>query len=75
MEEEEPTGYVRYDRFLPVALSVCQSEECGPSDEERIFRAFQTLDIERKGYLTPDELRRFLMTDGSLSLKKNWRRC
>ncbi|KAJ3328160.1 MAPK protein hog1 [Blyttiomyces sp. JEL0837] len=63
MEEEEPTGYVQFDKFLKVVQQILATN---PSrhDEEQIFRAFQALDAEKKGYLLPEELQKFLMTEG-----------
>ncbi|ORY46926.1 EF-hand [Rhizoclosmatium globosum] len=34
------------------------------NDEEEIYRAFLALDAEKKGFLLPDDLKRFMMTEG-----------
>ncbi|KAJ3111159.1 Dynein regulatory complex protein 8 [Physocladia obscura] len=64
MEEEEPTGYIQFDKFFKVATIIFSTNAVIRHDEEEIFRAFQALDAEKKGYLLPDDLRRFMLTDG-----------
>jgi Ca2+-binding EF-hand superfamily protein len=43
MEEEEPTGYITYDRFEKVAIRLLQEGSLTRDDDEKIFRAFKTL--------------------------------
>lgn len=43
IEEEEPTGYVTYDRLEKVAIGLLQDSTLVRDDEEKIFRAFKTL--------------------------------
>ncbi|RKO90810.1 hypothetical protein BDK51DRAFT_12014, partial [Blyttiomyces helicus] len=64
MEEEEPAGYVTLDRFSRVAIKLLTSNVIVRDDEERLFRAFLTLDTDKKGYLTPEELRAYMTTEG-----------
>ncbi|KAI9347950.1 hypothetical protein DFJ73DRAFT_835922 [Zopfochytrium polystomum] len=64
MEEEEPTGYIQYERFLKVVLQLMTTNSVPKIDEEQLFRAFQALDVEKKGYLMPDELRRLMQSEG-----------
>ncbi|KAJ3300248.1 Dynein regulatory complex protein 8 [Borealophlyctis nickersoniae] len=64
MEEDEPTGYVTYEKFFKVAMRVLTSNTYARDDEEKLYRAFLALDAEKKGYLTPDELRGFMTGEG-----------
>lgn len=57
MEEVEPTGYVSYERFLPVAMRILAGGGVKRATEQELFQAFLTLDTEKKGYLLPEELR------------------
>eukprot|EP00656_Telonema_subtile_P022790 TRINITY_DN2401_c0_g1_i2.p2 TRINITY_DN2401_c0_g1~~TRINITY_DN2401_c0_g1_i2.p2 ORF type:complete len:129 (+),score=43.08 TRINITY_DN2401_c0_g1_i2:102-488(+) len=57
MEEDEPTGFVKYDKFEPVVLRCITDNEIPTDSEEDMIRAFKALDTEEKGYLTADELR------------------
>jgi Ca2+-binding EF-hand superfamily protein len=60
MEEPEPTGYVSYDRFSGVAMRILASGGVKRATEQELFQAFLTLDVEKKGYLLPEELRSYL---------------
>ncbi|KAI8833611.1 Dynein regulatory complex protein 8 [Chytriomyces hyalinus] len=65
MEEEEPTGYIHYNKFFRVCASMIFSTSAAiRNDEEEIYRAFQALDSERKGFLEPEVLRRYMLTEG-----------
>ncbi|KAI9334923.1 hypothetical protein BDR26DRAFT_547616 [Obelidium mucronatum] len=65
MEEEEPTGYIQYDKFFKLcSTQVFSSNAAIRNDEEEIYRAFVSLDAEKKGYLLPEDLKRFMMTEG-----------
>ena len=64
MEEDEPTGYIAYARFKETTIKILSSTYPVQSDEETIFRAFQSMDTEKKGFLLPEELRRYMTTMG-----------
>eukprot|EP00116_Pleurobrachia_bachei_P011853 sb/3472115/ len=65
VEEDEPTGYVRYERFEPMMTRVLMDKSrYRPEPEDRIIKAFEVLDKDGKGYLTPDELQKYLTTEG-----------
>ena len=66
MEDDEPTGYIRFEKLSATALKLLASNTYPRDNEETIYRAFQTLDVDRKGFLTTDELRGY-MTSDSLS--------
>ena len=64
MEEDEPTGYVTIAKFTNTVSNTIKSNLFVRDDEEKIYRAFQTLDTDKKGFLLPDELRHYLTTQG-----------
>lgn len=64
MEEEEPTGYVTFEKFEKVVLKLLQDTTLARDDEEKIYRAFKTLDQDSKGFLRPEELKEFMVQFG-----------
>ncbi|KAK7815305.1 hypothetical protein U0070_019149 [Myodes glareolus] len=41
VEEEEPTGYIRYEKFLPVMTRVLLERKYRPIAEDVLLRAFE----------------------------------
>ncbi|XP_032830996.1 dynein regulatory complex protein 8 isoform X2 [Petromyzon marinus] len=64
IEEEEPTGYIRLEKFLPMITKVLMERRYRSIPEDAILRAFQVLDSEAKGYLDPEELTRYMTEEG-----------
>ncbi|KAI8929791.1 hypothetical protein BC831DRAFT_442078 [Entophlyctis helioformis] len=64
MEEDEPTGYVTFARFSKTVMALILSNLHTRDDDEKLFRAFQALDTEKRGFLLPDELRQVMTTQG-----------
>uniref|UniRef100_A0A7S0M3S9 EF-hand domain-containing protein n=1 Tax=Cryptomonas curvata TaxID=233186 RepID=A0A7S0M3S9_9CRYP len=66
IEEEEPTGFIMYEKFeaLAVRLSTLEAMNFKRNSEDEILRAFQALDVDKKGYLEEAELRSFMTTYG-----------
>ncbi|XP_073904898.1 dynein regulatory complex protein 8 isoform X3 [Castor canadensis] len=62
VEEEEPTGYIRFEKFLPVMTKVLLERRYRPIPEDVLLRAFEVLDTAKRGYLTREELVK-LMTE------------
>merc|ERR1711939_225176 len=60
MEEDEPTGFVKYEKFEPVIVKAMEDNEIPTDSEEDIIRAFRALDTDGKGYLTTEELRELM---------------
>eukprot|EP00842_Homolaphlyctis_polyrhiza_P000198 jgi/Hompol1/1179/HPOL_001479-RA len=63
-QAEETRSYVSLNNFTRVLFPVISSNMFVRDDEERLYRAFQALDPEKRGYLLPDELRGFMTTQG-----------
>ncbi|XP_053567016.1 dynein regulatory complex protein 8 [Bombina bombina] len=64
VEEEEPTGYIRFEKFLPMMTKVLMERRYRPVPEDVLLRAFEVLDEKRKGYLTKDELVKYMAEEG-----------
>ncbi|XP_032881779.1 dynein regulatory complex protein 8 isoform X1 [Amblyraja radiata] len=64
VEEEEPTGYIQFDKFLPMMTKVLIERKYRPQSEEIILRAFEVLDKNKNGYLTQEELTKYLTEEG-----------
>jgi Ca2+-binding EF-hand superfamily protein len=69
MEEDEPTGYVTWAKFSAVTSEILGTKYPTRDDEETLFRAFKAMDTENKGYLEPDELRKYMTTMGEIFTK------
>ncbi|XP_062066711.1 dynein regulatory complex protein 8 isoform X1 [Lepus europaeus] len=64
VEEEEPTGYIRYEKFLPVMTKVLQEKRYRPIPEDVLLRAFEALDPAKRGFLTKEELIKYMTEEG-----------
>ncbi|XP_071787302.1 dynein regulatory complex protein 8-like [Asterias amurensis] len=60
MEEEEPTGYIRFDRFLKTMTGVLMERKFKASPEDQLQKAFEVLDMDKKGHLTVEELTKYM---------------
>ncbi|XP_044037377.1 dynein regulatory complex protein 8 [Siniperca chuatsi] len=64
--EEDHTGYVHLDRFLPAMTKVLLEHKFPPIPEDLLLQAFEVLDKEKKGYLGPEELTKYMTQEGEL---------
>ncbi|MBZ3891796.1 EF-hand calcium-binding domain-containing protein 2 [Sciurus carolinensis] len=64
VEEEEPTGYIRYEKFLPVMTKVLQERRYRPIPEDVLLGAFEVLDSAKRGFLTKEELVKYMTEEG-----------
>ncbi|KAM4695095.1 dynein regulatory complex protein 8 [Discoglossus pictus] len=64
VEEEEPTGYIRFEKFLPMMTKVLMERRYRPVAEDVLLRAFEVLDEKKKGFLTKDELVKYMTEEG-----------
>eukprot|EP00003_Mantamonas_plastica_P017621 TRINITY_DN2915_c0_g1_i1.p1 TRINITY_DN2915_c0_g1~~TRINITY_DN2915_c0_g1_i1.p1 ORF type:complete len:176 (-),score=74.45 TRINITY_DN2915_c0_g1_i1:926-1432(-) len=66
-EDDESSGFIRYEKFEQVMLPIMMDDdEMKKDSEERILQAFKVLDEENKGYLTKEELTTLLTTQGEV---------
>uniref|UniRef100_F6ZHW5 EF-hand calcium binding domain 2 n=1 Tax=Equus caballus TaxID=9796 RepID=F6ZHW5_HORSE len=64
VEEEEPTGYIRYEKFLPVMTQVLLERRYRPIPEDILLRAFEVLDPAKRGFLSKEELIKYMTEEG-----------
>ncbi|XP_030643894.1 dynein regulatory complex protein 8 [Chanos chanos] len=64
IEDEEPTGYIHFEKFLPVMTKVLMERRFRPIPEEELLQAFENLDQDNKGYLEPEELTKYMTQEG-----------
>ncbi|KAI3377792.1 hypothetical protein L3Q82_008933 [Scortum barcoo] len=62
--EEAHTGYVHLDKFLPAMTKVLLEHKFPPIPEDVLLQAFEVLDKEKKGYLEPEELTKYMTQEG-----------
>ncbi|GAB1607460.1 dynein regulatory complex protein 8-like [Argonauta hians] len=64
VEDEEPTGNIKLERFRPVMIKAILEHRFKPASEAMLLKAFQKLDTDNKGYLTKVELTKYLTEEG-----------
>ncbi|KAK7152689.1 hypothetical protein R3I93_010798 [Phoxinus phoxinus] len=64
LEEEEPTGFVRYEKFLPTVTKILLERKFRPIPEDLLLQAFEVLDQQKRGHLEPEELTKYLTQEG-----------
>ncbi|XP_073657410.1 dynein regulatory complex protein 8 isoform X1 [Tursiops truncatus] len=64
VEEEEPTGYIRFEKFLPVMTEVLLERRYRPIPEDILHRAFEVLDPAKRGFLSKEELIKYMTEVG-----------
>ncbi|XP_014635084.1 PREDICTED: EF-hand calcium-binding domain-containing protein 2 [Ceratotherium simum simum] len=64
VEEEEPTGYIRFEKFLPVMTKVLLERRYRPIPEDTLLRAFEVLDPAKRGFLSKEELIKYMTEEG-----------
>ncbi|NXY34355.1 DRC8 protein, partial [Pomatorhinus ruficollis] len=60
MEVEEPGGFVHLEKFLPVVTKVLLDRRFWPIPEDVILHAFEALDEKKCGYITKEDLVKYL---------------
>ncbi|XP_038617367.1 dynein regulatory complex protein 8 isoform X1 [Tachyglossus aculeatus] len=64
VEEDEPTGYIHWEKFLPMMTKVLMEKRYRPIPEDILLRAFEVLDPSKRGHLTKEELVKFMTEEG-----------
>ncbi|XP_045393150.1 dynein regulatory complex protein 8 isoform X2 [Lemur catta] len=64
VEDEEPTGYIRYEKFLPLMTEILLERRFRPVPEDVLLRAFEVLDSAKRGFLTKEELIKYMTEEG-----------
>lgn len=63
-EDETSTGQVRLERLLPVLTKVMLEKKYRAQPETILMQAFETLDVDKKGYLLPEEISKYFKEEG-----------
>ena len=63
-EEEEPTGFIRFERFERMMSRVLLENQYPRDSEEKLLRAFRTLDPSNNGYVEAEKIKTLLTTHG-----------
>jgi Ca2+-binding EF-hand superfamily protein len=63
-EDETSTGNVRLERLLPVLTKVMLEKKYRSQPETVLMQAFETLDLDNKGYLLPNEISKYFKEEG-----------
>ncbi|XP_074078952.1 dynein regulatory complex protein 8 isoform X1 [Macrotis lagotis] len=64
VEEEEPSGYIRLEKFLPMMVTVLLERRYRPIPEDLLLQAFEVLDTGKMGFLTKEELVKYMTEEG-----------
>ncbi|XP_059483753.1 dynein regulatory complex protein 8-like [Neocloeon triangulifer] len=64
VEDQEMTGSVKLNRFLPVMAEILQENRLQGAEPELLLAALKTFDFEGKGTVDPERLRELLTTEG-----------
>ena len=54
LEDDEPSDFIKYEKFEPYMLQVMLNNEFEPAPAEHLLAAFRILDPEGKGYIRKD---------------------
>lgn len=66
VEEEEPTGFVCFEKFQPMMAKVLLERRYQPVSEEMLLKAFQVLDVDKNSHITPEEMKTYMMEEGEV---------
>uniref|UniRef100_A0A7S3CRX2 EF-hand domain-containing protein n=1 Tax=Strombidium rassoulzadegani TaxID=1082188 RepID=A0A7S3CRX2_9SPIT len=64
LEGDEPSDYIKFEKFEPFMLNVLMTNEYEPNPPEHLLAAFRVLDPEGKGYIRMDVMEELLTTKG-----------
>ena len=64
LEGDEPSDFIKYEKFEPYMLQVLMTNEYEPNPAEHLLAAFRVLDPEGKGYIQVDVMEELLTTKG-----------
>ncbi|XP_022049258.2 dynein regulatory complex protein 8 [Acanthochromis polyacanthus] len=62
--EEDHSGYIHLDSFLPAMTKVLLEHKFPPIPKDLLLQAFEVLDKDNKGYLEPEELTKYMTQEG-----------
>ena len=63
-EDQSATGQVRLEALLPVLVEEMLEKKYRAQPETILMQAFETLDVDKKGYLLPAEIAKYFKEEG-----------
>lgn len=69
LEDDEPSDFIKYEKFEPYMVNVLMNNEFEPAPAEHLLAAFRILDPQNKGRIRRDVIEELLTTQG-ISLRK-----
>ena len=64
LEDDEPSEFIKYEKFEPYMLDVLMKNEFEPSPAEHLLAAFRCLDPGNTGRIKVDVIKELLTTKG-----------
>jgi Ca2+-binding EF-hand superfamily protein len=65
VQDDEPTGFVSYQKFEKKMLQILATKECDPDSGDMLLQAFRTIDSDNTGYISAELLEELLTTRGT----------
>lgn len=65
MQDDEPTGFVSFEKFEKVMMDILATRECEPDSSELLLQAFRTIDSENLGYISAEVMEALLTSKGT----------
>ena len=65
VQDDEPTGFVSYQKFEKKMLNMLATKECDPDSGDMLLQAFRTIDTDNTGYISAELLEELLTTRGT----------
>ncbi|NWI94383.1 DRC8 protein, partial [Pitta sordida] len=59
-KEEEPDGFIHLEKFIPVMTKVLLDRSYWPIPEDVLLHAFEALDENKCGYITKEDLVKYM---------------
>ena len=64
LEDDEPSEFIKFEKFQPYMLNVLMNNEFEPSPAEHLLAAFRCLDPQNRGQIKIDVIKELLTTKG-----------
>ncbi|KAM9382899.1 LOW QUALITY PROTEIN: dynein regulatory complex protein 8 [Phaethornis superciliosus] len=67
VEDDPSSGYIHLENFLPVMTKVLLNRSYQPIPEDVLLHAFEALDENKSGYITKEDLVKYLTEEGNMT--------
>lgn len=65
MQDEEPTGFVSYEKFERKVKQILATKELDPDSGDVLLQAFRTIDTENQGFISAELMEELMTTRGT----------